>query len=230
MNHSEEMKSYYNEVALDYDMIYKRAIWTKLEKEDWEHKDHIFFNDNLQMSKLVSEFGKGHVIDIGCGTGFWIEFYEKNCEQVTMLDQSSNMIRLCKDRIEQNNLLHKVNLIEGNFFDCSLEKNSYDGIVLGFILSHYPHIKIEELFYKVNLLLKQKSQLLLLDSLCSHEKARVKNRKKIQKRYLPDGRKFNIYKKYFDLESINNLLNRFHFQVGKTYIGSLFFGILAKYS
>jgi len=61
---SKEMMSYYDERAREYDEIY-------LGKGPASIPDPIAYkNEVTKISRIVSTFGRGHLIDVGCGTGF----------------------------------------------------------------------------------------------------------------------------------------------------------------
>ena len=88
-----ELATYYQERAPEYDEFYSGkgpAI---------AHYGGVYINDVAKIQEMTSGFGKGHLIDIACGTGFWIPFYAQNCDEITCLDQSANMLGECKARI-----------------------------------------------------------------------------------------------------------------------------------
>ena len=82
----QEMLSYYNERASEHDEVYTGkgpAI---------RHYSAEYIKDVAEVSEMISGFGSGHVIDIACGTGFWVPHYARNCEQITFIDQSERML------------------------------------------------------------------------------------------------------------------------------------------
>ena len=76
-----EMMSYYDERAEEYDEIYLGKGHTTIDAD-------VYRKDVAKVSKMVSKFGKGHLIDIACGAGFWLPNYARNCNQITFLDPS----------------------------------------------------------------------------------------------------------------------------------------------
>jgi ubiquinone/menaquinone biosynthesis C-methylase UbiE len=100
----QEMMSYYDERAGEYDKIY-------IGEGPAIPEPGIYKNDVKKICNMASTFGKGHLIDIGCGTGFWLPYYERNCPQVTLIDQSERMFSECEKRIDRLGLKHKCHFV-----------------------------------------------------------------------------------------------------------------------
>ena len=69
-----ELNTYFDERAPEYDEFYRGkgpAI---------HHYGGMYQADVEKIQEMVSGFGKGHLIDIACGTGYWVPFYAGNCE------------------------------------------------------------------------------------------------------------------------------------------------------
>jgi len=75
-----EIISYYDERAEEYDEIYGGKGPAIPDSDAYK-------NDVTKIKQMVSEFGRGHLIDIGCGTGFWLPYYAQNCSQITLIEQ-----------------------------------------------------------------------------------------------------------------------------------------------
>jgi len=114
-----EMMVYYDERAEEYDEIYLGRGHTTIDPD-------VYRKDVAKVSELVSRFGRGHLIDIACGTGFWLPNYARNCSQITFLDQSERMLARCRGRVEGLGLGDVSSFIRGDFLDVSLEAWKYD--------------------------------------------------------------------------------------------------------
>ena len=152
-----EMMSYYDERAEEYDEIYLGKGHTTIDAD-------VYRKDVAKVSEMVSRFGKGHLIDIACGAGFWLPNYARNCNQITFLDQSARMLSKCKDRVEELGLAHLSSLIQGDFLDVNLEASKYDCALVGFLLSHLTLEQEKTFFRKLEEILKANPQLMFIDS------------------------------------------------------------------
>ncbi len=85
---------------------------------------------------MTPTFGTGHLIDIGCGTGFWLPYYEGNCTQVTLVDQSGRMLSVCRKRADDLRVQGKCRFIHGDFFTLMLGNHPFDSAITGFFLNH----------------------------------------------------------------------------------------------
>ena len=69
------------------------------------------------LSEIVRRVCRGRIVDIGCGTGFWLPHYASSATRVTVVDQSPNMIALCEEKIRGLDLEGKTTVLRGDFFD-----------------------------------------------------------------------------------------------------------------
>lgn len=129
--------SYYEERATEYDEVYlgKGPPISELSSE--------YKTDAIGISKLLSRFGRGHVIDIACGTAFWLPFYGHNCTSVTLIDQSTTALARCRKRIEELGMQESTQIIQGDLFDLLLDPSPYDGAIVGFLFNHFTSRDIE---------------------------------------------------------------------------------------
>lgn len=81
----QRMKDYYNERATEYEEAYTLGTGTASIENPG-----LFKSEAIAVSKVVEKFGHGRLIDIACGTGYWLPFYVANVSHVTFLDQSEN--------------------------------------------------------------------------------------------------------------------------------------------
>jgi len=74
------------------------------------------------------------ILDLGCGSGDHAEYFSRQGLDVTCVDLSEEMIKLCKDKGLKTELMDIENL--------KFEDNSFDGILAIASLLHVPKIKI----------------------------------------------------------------------------------------
>ncbi len=94
---------YYNEIAHLYDSQYEEPYW-KLYHAITER----LLERVIKLSNLKSPL---NVLDLGSGTGFWMEYFVERGDQVTCIEPSKNMIEIIQLKAE---VLEKpVSIIEG---------------------------------------------------------------------------------------------------------------------
>lgn len=220
-----EMLVYYDERAEEYDDVYHGAGPAIRRYADK------YQQNTVEVCEIVAGFGRGHLIDVACGTGFWVPHYARNCERFTFVDQSAGMLAECKKRIESLGLTGASRFIQGNVFDVTLEPATYDCALAGFLLSHFTSEQEDAFFQKLKDILKPSAQLMIVDSYWS-ERRKVGGRKKDgeQERTLNDGRAFSIYKKYFDESDIERMLARHQFTGELLHVGDMFIAAMANRS
>lgn len=214
-NITHEMMAYYNERAQEYEEIYRGKGHVTLDSR-------VYQQDVTKTSEMASGFGKGHIIDIACGTGFWLPNYARNCRKITLLDQSEKMLNECKKRVEQLGLIKLTNFIRGEFCEVKLEPSTFDSALVGFILSHFTFEQENSFFLRLRRILKPNSQLMIIDSAWNKERQKYNMKEGSQERVLNDGRRFKIFKRYFEQSDIEEMANRYNFTIKSCYIGKAF--------
>ena len=221
-----EMMCYYHERAEEYDELYRGMIGRR---RHVTLNPQVYQQDIAKTSEMVSGFGTGHLIDIGCGPGFWFLYYARNCCRITLLDQSEKMLQECSKRVEQLGLEESVNFIQRDFFEIPLELSVFDCAFVGFLLSHFTAKQEEAFFLKLQRILKPNGKLLFIDSAWNKERQKHRKKEGIQERVLNDGRVFKIYKRYFDKLDIEKMFQRYNFEIKACYVGKAMISIIAEH-
>jgi ubiquinone/menaquinone biosynthesis C-methylase UbiE len=212
----QEMRSYYDERAGEYDQIYVgRGPAIR------QHAGQ-YVEDVGEISVMVAGFGRGHLIDIACGTGFWSGHYGQNCDEITFLDQSEAMLAECQVRVESIGLTDRSHFIRGDFFDTELRTRVFDCALVGFLLSHLTREREEVFFEKFDRILEPSAQAMIIDGSWSEKRQKHQRKESVQERTLDDGRKFRAYKRYFDRSDIDAILARFGFAIVSLCAGGMF--------
>ena len=209
------MMSYYDERAKEYDEVYEGrgpALGTPA----------VYRKDVKEISAMVSAFGRGHLIDIGCGTGFWLPFYAQNCSSITLVDQSSKMLLECRNRIEKLGIEGQCRIIQGDFFDIDIAERSFDSACVGFLISHLSPELEQQFFEKLKTIFSTGASLMLIDSVWNVSLRGQRGRRGSQKRRLNDGRTFRIYKRYFEMADIEKMFEQYRIELEACYLGEAF--------
>ncbi|MFZ3385873.1 MAG: class I SAM-dependent methyltransferase [Candidatus Hydromicrobium sp.] len=214
LKYEKEMMDYYDERAGEYDEIYIGKGPASLKKDS-------YFKDVEEVSKLLTGFGKGKIIDIGCGTGFWFPKYAKRYSDFTFLDQSKKMLEECKKRVESLGYLNKSKFVQMNALDLVLD-TKFDSAIIGFLLSHFTDKQERRFFSLLKGILSDNGTFLVLDSTWTDERKKVRTKEEIQERKLNDGRLFKIYKKYFDENDVYQMADKNGFRILNMYLGEAF--------
>jgi ubiquinone/menaquinone biosynthesis C-methylase UbiE len=215
------MMSYYSERADEYDEIYLGKGHATIDPDAYKR-------DVAKVSEMVSGFGKGHLIDIACGTGFWLPNYARNCSQVTFLDQSDRMLSKCRDRVEELGFTNTSHFIQGDFLDANVGTSEYDCALVGFLLSHLTFQQEKVFFRKLGEILRPNPQLMFIDSVWNERRQQHREKEGIQHRVLSDGRTFEIYKRYFEKPDVEEMLKRYHFRIESCYVGDALIAAVAE--
>lgn len=216
-----EMMSYYDERAEEYDEIYLGKSHTTIDAD-------VYRKDVAKVSEMVSRFGKGHLIDIGCGAGFWLPNYARNCNQITFLDQSARMLSKCKDRVEELGLADISSFIQGDYLDIKLEASKYDCALVGFLLGHLTLEQEKTFFRKLEENLKANPQLMFIESAWNKRRQRYQEKEGVQERVLNNGRIFRVYKRYFDKLAVEEMFEWYKFEVISYYTGEAIIAAIAE--
>ncbi len=216
----QEMMLYYNERAEEYDQTFFGKGHINIDPD-------VYKKDVVKVSEMISRFGKGHLIDIACGTGFWLPNYAGNCDQITFLEQSESMLSICKERVEKLGLKNISNFIQGDFLDVDLETSKYDCALVGFLLSHLTHEQEKTFWGRLKKTLKANSQIMFIDSTWNKRRQQYQEKEGIQERVLSDGRVFKVYKRYFKKSDVQEMFERYNFVIKSYYIGDAFIAAIA---
>jgi demethylmenaquinone methyltransferase/2-methoxy-6-polyprenyl-1,4-benzoquinol methylase len=217
----QELMRYYDERAPEYDDVYSGKSPGIPEPESYKQ-------DVEEISKICKTFGRSHLIDIACGTGFWTPYYIDNCTNVTLVDQSREMLVECQKRV--NGLDHRahVRFMKGNFFSLRFFLETFDVALTAFFISHLSEEMVEVFFNKLKRLLMPKAEILWIDGAWSPKRAPYREKEGIQRRKLKNGQEFGIFKKYFDENDVKTLMKKHEFGLQSLYMGDVFFAARAE--
>jgi len=217
-----ELFAYYEAQAANYEDFYdgKGQAIAALSGE--------YATDVAGATTLLSSFGRGDVVDLACGTGFWLTVYGRNAASITLVDQSEQALAHCERRVRHLGLATASRIVRGDVFDVQLVEAGYDACILGFLLSHLTAAETDALFARVRTVLRPRAELAVIDSVWSEARKPHRQRDGLERRSLSDGRSFSIRKKYYDRPELESLLSRHGFATQSVYSGNVFIAVLAQ--
>jgi demethylmenaquinone methyltransferase/2-methoxy-6-polyprenyl-1,4-benzoquinol methylase len=219
------MLAYYNERAPEYEDAYILGTGTASIPDP-----DVFVTEAKLLAGIVREFAEGRLIDLACGTGYWLPFYAEHCSHITLFDQSEKMLAECRKKLDRLSLGNQSVVLEGDFFDYRFGSTRYDCALVAFFLSHLTESQEPQLFNALRTMLGSSGRFLLLDSAWSDERARFNKKIEQQQRHLNDGTSFDIYKRYCDREDVLGWANKYDAMLCVEHFGTAFFAVSGRFN
>lgn len=135
-----EMTKTYNAIARKYE---------KEAEEDWKDRKYV--------NKFLTYLNHNDsVLDIACGTGELLKYYNDVGLKTTGIDISKEMVNISKSKVPNANIMNM------SLYDIDILEEKFDGISVTFTLVHIPKEKINEVIGKINGKLKDNGKLFLV--------------------------------------------------------------------
>ena len=217
-----EMLAYYEERASEYDEVYRGGGPASIADPG------LYVEEANRIGELASAFGAGRLLDIGCGTAYWLAYYARNCEEITLFDQSDAMLREARRRVEGLGVESRCRFRRGDFLEEDLVEEAFDSAIAGFVVSHLEAREEEVFFAQVKKALVRGGELMVIDSVLSGRRVPARPKGGYQERVLKGGRRFTIYKRYFEEEDIEALFGQHGFVITSRYVGETFFAAAGR--
>lgn len=214
------MLAYYDERASEYEEAYTLGTGTSSIRDPG-----VFTSEARILSAIVRERISGRMIDIACGTGFWLPAYEGACSHITLLDQSGKMLDECRKKVEALGLAERCVLLQGDVLEHRFPTASYDCALVGFLFSHLTQAEEARMFAALKTMLAPSGRFLILESAWSPERASVNVKDARQERRLNDGTTFEIYKRYFDRGDVLEWQRRYEVALEFEHFGAAFVAV-----
>ena len=215
----QSMNDYYNERAAEFDEIYT------LGKPPGTMTDPELYKEEAgSLANLVRKTCRGGILDIPCGTGYWLQFYAANCSAIKLVDQSENMLRLGREKAADHGVAAITEVVRADALGVALEERAYDSVLVGFFLSHLTDAQMDLFFQNLRNALKPGGRVLIMDSIWSRfRKSRPKEG--TTQRTLNDGRQFEIYKRYFERGDFDRMSADYQIDFTVQHEGELYLGV-----
>ena len=167
----DRMLVYYNERASEYEEAYRLGTGTASITDPT-----VFTTEIGVLERIVRSFGRGHLLDLACGTGYWFPFYIGNCSSVTLFDQSERMLVECELKVGRLRDADRCSIVRGDVFEYQFPTFAHDSALVGFLLSHLSEEQ-EHLFMQVlRQTLRPPARVLILESAWTDLRAKVNER------------------------------------------------------
>ncbi|MGD9210332.1 MAG: class I SAM-dependent methyltransferase [Desulfobacteraceae bacterium] len=88
------------------------------------------------LKHVVNELCAGSILDIPCGTAFWLPSYAQRCTTVLLGDQSAKMLDESRQRARQAGMAARCQFRQHNIFAFAWPHQRFDVVLVGFFLSH----------------------------------------------------------------------------------------------
>jgi len=136
------------------------------------------------------------------------------------------MLEECKKRVISLGYTNRANFFQMNVLDIEFN-TKFDSAIIGFLLSHFTEGQESRFFSLLKDILADDGTFLVLDSAWTDERKKVKSKEDVQERKLTDGRKFIIYKRYFDEKDLYKIAEKNGFRILDIYFGEAFLAFKA---
>jgi ubiquinone/menaquinone biosynthesis C-methylase UbiE len=218
------MFRYYDERASEYEEAYVLGTGTA----SIQHAD-VFRHEAVLLTGVVERFARGRLVDLACGTGFWLQHYAARCSSVTLIDQSSRMLDTCRTKVVALDLAHRASIVQSDVFDHTFDQRAFDSALIGFLISHLTEDQERLLFERLRTMLDSGGRFLILDSAYSPERARFNAKIERQQRRLNDGTQFEIYKRYIDRQDILRWTESYGAALSIEHFGTAFVAVSGRF-
>ncbi|HEU4558423.1 MAG TPA: class I SAM-dependent methyltransferase [Longimicrobium sp.] len=196
----EQQKEYYRARAGEYDEWFMRE--GRYDRGPEHHAQ--WFAEVEEVRAALERFNPtGRVLELACGTGWWTDQLVRWADEVTAVDASAEVLELNRIRVGDT----KVRRVQADLFAWEPDA-LYDVVFFSFWLSHVPPERFDAFWGMVRIALAPGGRVFLVDSLRAVESTAkdhvLPDEDIVLERKLNDGRRFNIYKLFYqpsDLEA-----------------------------
>lgn len=191
----EQQKDYYRARAGEYDEWFQRE--GRYDRGP-EHRARWFAEVDEVRSALERFRPAGRVLELACGTGWWTEQLVRFADSVTAVDASDEVLELNRRRVGDA----KVRRERADIFAWQPDA-AYDVVFFSFWLSHVPPERFDAFWGMVRDALAPGGRVFFIDSLRTELSTATDHRLAgeddvVLERKLNDGRRFHIYKVFYD--------------------------------
>jgi len=215
----EQQKDYYRARAGEYDEWFQRE--GRYDRGP-EHRARWFAEVDEVRAALERFRPAGRVLELACGTGWWTEQLVRFADSVTAVDASDEVLELNRRRVGDA----KVRRERADIFAWRPDA-AYDVVFFSFWLSHVPPERFDGFWAMVREALAPGGRVFFIDSLRTELSTATDHRLAgegdvVLERKLNDGRRFHIYKVFYDPAELTAKLNSIGWRAEVRATGSFF--------
>lgn len=212
------MFAYYSERAAEFDEVYLGRGAASLSDPT------AYREETAILGEFVRRRCSGRLIDVACGTAFWLPFYAGNCEHITLLDQSQPMLKQAEERVASLAVADRTTILRRDVFAHDYGEAQFDTALVAFLLSHFTKTEENRFFEMLIPAMKMTGRILILDSVWSSARAETQRKESWQTRNLTHSRRgFKVYKRYFDKSDLSLLAEDQGLRLEIEHFGKVFF-------
>jgi len=220
----QSMLQYYDERAPDYEEAYLLGTGTSSISDP-----ELFRAEAAILGDIVERLSTGRLVDLACGTAFWLPRYAARCSAITLFDQSESMLAECRKKTLALGIADRCSILRGDFFESRPVLGRFDSALVGFFLSHLTEEQEPLLFDALKEMLGTSGRFLLFDSAWSPERSRFNAKIERQPRTLKNGARFEVYKKYCDRKDIEGWGRTYGLAISIEHFGAAFFAVSGSF-
>jgi ubiquinone/menaquinone biosynthesis C-methylase UbiE len=214
------MLTYYDERAPEYEEAYALGTGTASMPDP-----EVFKAEARVLAGIVGRFAHGRLMDLACGTAYWLPHYAPNCSRITLFDQSAKMLTEGRAKAHSLGIVDRCDFFQGDFFEHEFGHAACDTALVGFFLSHLTEAQERVLFDALRVMLDSSGRFLILDSAWSPERSKFNAKVERQPRRLNDGTAFEIYKRYCDQDDISRWAREYDVRLDVEHFGAAFYAV-----
>jgi ubiquinone/menaquinone biosynthesis C-methylase UbiE len=185
----------------------------------------VFKAEARVLTDIVGRFAHGRIMDLACGTAYWLPYYAPTCSRITLFDQSDRMLTEAGAKARGLGIIDRCAFVRGDFLEHEFAKAAYDTTLVGFFVSHLTGAQERLLFDALRLMLDSSGRFLILDSAWSPERSKFNAKVERQLRRLNDGTAFEIYKRYCDQHDISSWAREYGVTLDIEHFGAAFYAV-----
>src|SRR4030095_5282819 len=105
----QSMLAYYDQRAPQYEEAYTLGTGTASIQDP-----EVFKAEARVLGGIVRRFARGRIMDLACGTAFWLPEYAPNCSHITLFDQSDRMLMEARGKVNRLGLVDRSVFVRGD--------------------------------------------------------------------------------------------------------------------
>ena len=216
--------NYYRARAGEYD-----AWWFRTGRYDrGADANAAWFAEVAELESALQRFApRGDVLELACGTGLWTRHLAPLADHLTAVDGAAEVLALNRERIEALGHSTAVTYVQADLFTWEPPRDAFDACVFAFWLSHVPEDRFDAFWEMVASALRPGGRVLLIDS-ARAERSKARDHtmpdegSDTEQRRLDDGREFQIIKRYYEPQALDERLARLGWECDARSTGEFF--------